>query len=162
MQFVHTRFFYSLLLINLVQSFVFTLCMINKVSVYGAILVLGTYACNSTYSHGEMGPLWTKPHQVRFCLGYCLFWSRENIAYCKSSGIDESHLGFIRSLQQLFELPDHPPQFLIFHSVQFYLLFTHFKIPLPLSLISLVKISWEETIKSPLHVHTTLFGWTLL
>lgn len=97
MQFVRTRFFCSLLLINLVQSFVFTLCMINKVSVYGAILVLGTYACNSTYSHGEMGPLWTKPHQVRFCLGYCLFRSRENIAYCKSSGIDESHLGFIRS-----------------------------------------------------------------
>lgn len=97
MQFVHTRFFCSLLLINLVESFVFTLCMINKVPVYGAILVLGTYACNSTYSHGEMRPLWTKPHQVRFCLGYCLFRSGENITYCKSSGTDESHLGFVRS-----------------------------------------------------------------
>lgn len=149
MQFVHTRFFCSLLLINLLESFVFTLCMINKVSVYGTISVLGTDACNSTYSHGERRPLWTKPHQVRFCLGWCLFQSRENIAYHKYYGIDESHLGCIRSSATVFELPDHPPQVLFFQSVQFYFLFTFFFFFfLSLHHISLVQTSWEEAVKS--------------
>jgi len=71
--------------------------MTNKVSVYGTILMLDTDACNSTYAHGETRPLWTKPYQVRFCLGWCRLWSRENIAYHKYYGIDESHLGFRRS-----------------------------------------------------------------
>lgn len=163
MQFVHTGFFCSLLLINPLESFVFTLCMINKVSVYGAISVRGTAARNPTYSPGETRPPSTEPHQVRFCLGGCPFRSGENIACHEYYGIDESHLGFVRSSATAIWAAGPPTSVFDFPERLVFILY----LPILKSYVhppptSLVQICWEETVRSQgstLHVFIQLSIW---